>query len=247
MEMNVPMHFTLRQIPGIVLDSALYKKYKRMIDKAAWEASKVCNIEFEEMQSRGNLIFCEATKSYKPGKGAFSTHLGWKLLTLKQGAREMYAPKTCTDERTFWHSLSEMAVGKDGEELSGDPLQASIEYSQKMEEALDDADWESRIPDFRMYMDAMDDDTKMLCNDILDGQFDDAESAGTRGRKAYIAHMSNIPVTRYYSRRYIKLGWSKQRTQRALDNLRQLCRQWMANKLPCSLIRPTETASVELF
>ena len=116
-----------------------------------------------------------------------------------------------------------------------------------MEESVEDASWEERIPDFRRYMDAMDEDTKQLCTDILDGQFDDKDTAGTRGRKAYIAHMSKIPVSRFYSRRYIKLGWSKNRVQSALDNLRQLCRQWMNDKLPCSLIHCDELKTEELF
>ena len=245
--MNVPMRLTLKVTPGIPLTDALYAQYKRLIEKEAWSVSRMCTTSFDELLSRGNLLFCEAANTYRPGKGAFSTHLTWKLKTLREAVSEMYAPKTCTDERTFWASLEQATSGKEGEEICGDPLQASTEYSQKMEETVDDASWEERIPDFRQYMNAMDDDTRTLCNDILDGQFDEREKASSLGRKAYLRKMSCIPTHRYWAKRYIKFGWSMQRTQRAVDNLRQLLRQWMQDKLPCTLIHVEDIKQSELF
>lgn len=244
---NVPMSFTARFNSGIVLDNELYKKYKRMIQKAAWQATKVCTESYDELLSRGNLLFCEATKSYNPGKGAFSTHLTWKLLTLKQTASEMYAPKTCKEERTFWNSLGTGCIGKDGEEISGDPLMASEQYSTKMAEDCEADSWESRLPDFRPYIDAMDEDTRQLCTDILDGVFDDPEKLKVMGNKAYMRSMTNIPTSRFYSKRYVKLGWTKARTQGAVDNLRQMCRQWIAGKLPSKLKKSTVNDVESLF
>ena len=223
-----------------------YKKYENLINKMAWSAALATGLEYDELKSRGNLIFCEAVNTWDPAKGAFSTHLSWKLLTLKHAIAERYAPNSATGVETMWVSLEQAAIGKDGEELSSDPVEASEQYSQKMNETTDSCEWEQRIPDFRQYMDAMDSDTKKLCTDILDGQFDSDAMKEVMSRKNYIKYMSNISVMRYY-KRYIQIGWTKQRTQRALDNLRQMCRCWMHDRLPCRLNKITDISIPELF
>lgn len=248
--MNVPMSFTCRFVlpkGGVILDNALYKKYKNMISKAAWAATKVCTESFDELMSRGNLLFCEAYKSWDKTKGAFSTHLTWKLLTLKQTASEMYAPKTCSEERTFWHSLEAGTVGKEGDEISCDPYNACTEYSEKISQTEESAEWADRIGDFRSYLDAMDEDSRMLCEDILDGKFDEEKYLKGLGRKGYINHMTCIPATRYYTKRYVKFGWNLERVKAALENLRQMVRLWQADKLPCKLTKSVAESVGDLF
>lgn len=247
---QIPMHFTARYVPTEICTNAFYNKYRRMISNAAWKATKVCTESYDELFSRGNALFCKALKTWDKEKGSFSTHLGWALKTLNRTAAEMYAPTDTKGVKNFWNSLEASVTGKDGEEISSDPLEASRKYSQKMAESVDDASWEARIPDFRKYMNVMDSDTRQLCNDILDGYFEMSERTGKiAGEKARLAHVTEIPATRMYSKRYIKFGWTLQRTKNALDNLRQSCRRWLANKAPVECISVTidNVDSADLF
>lgn len=243
--MNVPMQITVRKIDGITCTAELYKKYKRCIQKAAWAATKVCTETYDELLSRGNLIFCEACKTYDRNKGAFITHLTWKLLTLKQTAKEMYTPSV-NGVKQFWVNLDDMATGKEGNEIGSDPIDVCEKYTVKMEESCDDPSWEARLPAFRRYMECMDEDTRMLCKDILDGKFENLMYK-QMGPKMYFNHITNIPFDRFYSKRYIKLGWSKVRTKNALDNLRQVCRRYLANKAPVMTKIVKDYKEAELF
>jgi hypothetical protein len=56
-----------------------YKKYRKLIYKAAWKRTKVTGQDFHDLVGEGNLAYCEALETWDPEKGAFSTHLTWKL------------------------------------------------------------------------------------------------------------------------------------------------------------------------
>ena len=56
-----------------------YNSYKRLIAKRAWAWTQRTGLEFEELVAEGNLIFVQASNSYDPEKGMFSTYLWWQL------------------------------------------------------------------------------------------------------------------------------------------------------------------------
>lgn len=57
-----------------------WEDYKNMIAKRAWQFSQQFGLDFQELQSEGNLIFVMACRGHKAGGAAFGTYL-WKCLT----------------------------------------------------------------------------------------------------------------------------------------------------------------------
>ncbi len=55
-----------------------YKDFKNLILKEVWKKAKN-GIDYDELLSAGNLAFVEASQSWKPEKGMFSTHLWYRL------------------------------------------------------------------------------------------------------------------------------------------------------------------------
>ena len=53
----------------------LYQKHERLILKLANTYTKATKMEFEDLRSEFNIIFCEAVRKYKPQKSCFSTFL----------------------------------------------------------------------------------------------------------------------------------------------------------------------------
>jgi len=56
-----------------------YKEYKKLIYKEAWRKAKLYGLDFQDLIGEGNLAYCEALETWDPEKGAFSTHLTWRL------------------------------------------------------------------------------------------------------------------------------------------------------------------------
>jgi len=56
-----------------------YEKYKALIFKEAWRKALLSNRDFQDLVAEGNLAYVEALKTWDPDKGAFSTHLTWKM------------------------------------------------------------------------------------------------------------------------------------------------------------------------
>ncbi len=57
-----------------------YLQYQNLIRKAAWSmVRKNPTLDLEELVAEGGLAYCEALLTHDPAKGAFSTHLTWKL------------------------------------------------------------------------------------------------------------------------------------------------------------------------
>ena len=55
-----------------------HKDFKSLILKEVWKKAKN-GIDYDELLSAGNLAFVEASQSWKPEKGMFSTHLWYRL------------------------------------------------------------------------------------------------------------------------------------------------------------------------
>lgn len=61
----------------------LYKNHKKTIKSIAIYMHKIYGIEIDELESEGNLIFCEAVQSFDETKGTkFNTYL-WNCLNYK--------------------------------------------------------------------------------------------------------------------------------------------------------------------
>ncbi len=67
-----------------------FEKYQKLIQKQAWKYSKKWNVEYDEMEAEGYMIYCQALKSWNPDKGSFTTHLYFALMNLNTFGREMY-------------------------------------------------------------------------------------------------------------------------------------------------------------
>lgn len=64
-----------------------YKDFKSLILKEVWKKTRN-GADYDELLSAGNLAFVEATKTWKPEKGKFSTHLHWRLRYRLKPSRE---------------------------------------------------------------------------------------------------------------------------------------------------------------
>lgn len=60
-----------------------FEKYINLIRKSAHHYSSIFNIEYEELEAQGFLIYCECLNSYDITKASFSTHLMSELRRLK--------------------------------------------------------------------------------------------------------------------------------------------------------------------
>jgi hypothetical protein len=57
-----------------------YEKYVDMIRAEVWKTAKTNpHVDYDELLSAGNLAFAEVIKTWKPERGAFSTHLWYRL------------------------------------------------------------------------------------------------------------------------------------------------------------------------
>lgn len=59
-----------------------FNQYRKMIENAAWKASRIFRMDVEDLRAQAYLIFCEAIERYDPGKASFSTHLFNRLRTI---------------------------------------------------------------------------------------------------------------------------------------------------------------------
>lgn len=64
-------------------------KYQPMIRKAAWKASKLWGIEYQDMEAQGYLIYTETLERYNSDKSKFSTFLYSRLRTLNDYGKRL--------------------------------------------------------------------------------------------------------------------------------------------------------------
>lgn len=72
-----------------------FEKYQKLIQKRCWRYYKQYKgeIDFEEIEAQGYLIYCEALKNYDITKSNFSTHLWWELGNLDSFCKTLYRRK----------------------------------------------------------------------------------------------------------------------------------------------------------
>ena len=59
-----------------------FNQYRKMVENAAWKASRIFRLDVEDLRAQSYLIFCEAIERYDPTKASFSTHLYNRLRTI---------------------------------------------------------------------------------------------------------------------------------------------------------------------
>ena len=232
------------------LTNELYNKHKGTIYKAVLKYWKACpNLEFQELISQANLIFCNAAISFDDTKGAkFNTWLTAQLMRLSANIRKEKGINDMNNVRTMKLSLDKEYSEHDNlSEIM--TLSSSTEYSSKVSEDSESGfNWEERIPDFEHYFDKMSDDAKQMFNDILDGYlYPDADAASRLGRKAFIETASNINANKMFVRRYGKLGWTIKKVADARNELVIMLRQWKGDKIPSKLKRTCDFIEQPLF
>lgn len=52
-----------------------FEKYLDMVRSVSWKISKKYNLDYDEIESQGFLIYCLAVENYDISKASFSTHL----------------------------------------------------------------------------------------------------------------------------------------------------------------------------
>lgn len=67
-----------------------FETYVNAIRKCAHHYADIYNIDYDELEAQGYLIYCEALKSYDPSKSKFITHLMSELRGLGNYARSLY-------------------------------------------------------------------------------------------------------------------------------------------------------------
>ena len=75
-----------------------FEKYKKLIQKEAWINAKKWNVDYEEMEAEGFMIYCEALKTWNPKKGNFATHLYFSLMNLNTFGKEQYKQEHIKNE-----------------------------------------------------------------------------------------------------------------------------------------------------
>ena len=59
-----------------------FENYVNLIRKSAHFYANKHNIDYEEVEAQGFLIYCQCIKDYDISKSTFSTHLSWELKRL---------------------------------------------------------------------------------------------------------------------------------------------------------------------
>lgn len=59
-----------------------FERYVNLIRKSAHFYAKKWNVDYEEIESQGFLIYCQCLKDYDISQSKFSTHLTWELKRL---------------------------------------------------------------------------------------------------------------------------------------------------------------------
>lgn len=233
------------------MTNELYNSCKGTIYKACRKYFKACpNLEFDELLSQANLIFCNAAKSFDESKGAkFNS---WLTTQLQRLGDSIYKERGFNDMkgvRSMNLSLDYQEEGERDDEANSNAFTSCTEYTLKMNEDGDGETWEDRVPEFQRYFDKMSDDAKQIFNDILDGYlYPDAQQASAMGRKAFLAAATDINALKMFKRRYARLGWSVNRVAGARQELMDMIKLWKGDKLPCKLTRNIEKfVAKELF
>lgn len=90
-----------------------FEKYVNLIRKSAHYYSNMFNIEYEEVEAQGFLIYCQCVDNYDITKSTFSNHLTIELKRLKD-----YCESLCKHE---WHSAYSM---------NDDECKSDFEYNE---------------------------------------------------------------------------------------------------------------------
>ena len=86
---------------------AQFDKYVNLIRKRAREYSKKYNIDYDEMESQGFLIYCECLEKYDVSKATFSTYLYTQLNRLGDFAKTYNRQKGCLIQDSFSNEENE--------------------------------------------------------------------------------------------------------------------------------------------
>lgn len=72
-----------------------FKKYQKLIQKRAWQYYRYYKgeVEYNEIEAQGYLIYCESVEKYDITKSNFSTYLWWELGNLDSYCKTLYRRK----------------------------------------------------------------------------------------------------------------------------------------------------------
>ena len=86
---------------------AQFDKYVNLIRKRAHEYSKKYNIDYDEMESQGFLIYCECLEKYDVSKSNFTTYLYIQLNRLGDFAKTYNRQQGCLIQDQFSNEENE--------------------------------------------------------------------------------------------------------------------------------------------
>lgn len=86
-----------------------FSRYQKMIQKLAHVASARYDVEYEDMEAQGYLIYCECVRNFDITKSSFSTYLyinlsgrlgDYGISTMRQKGINLHDMLTCNDEES---------------------------------------------------------------------------------------------------------------------------------------------------
>ena len=125
------------------MENALFEKYANLVRKRAHEYSEKFNIDYDELESQGFLIYCECLENYDVSKANFCTYLYIQLTRLGDYVKT-YLRQQGVLIQDYYSNELDFNYENDYEEMllaPNNPIQLN-EFLQEAKESLSEAAYE---------------------------------------------------------------------------------------------------------
>lgn len=224
----------------------LYFKYAGVITAVVNHYSRDFPDLEDELYLQAGLIFCQACEAFKPehpSGASFDTFLRHKLHSLTWLIDKALHGPSLLESRGKAPVRVATVCDQDEDAAVGDPSCGTfaliqgimpdtlVDYSRQLEASGEYP--QELLP----YLEALQGDALQVFKDFTEGYFkikpDPSRSREFNRAKEYLTPM------KIYCRRYLKLGWSLERTRKAFNGIQGMLKLYMQGRLPCNLIPST--------
>lgn len=225
----------------------LYLKYAGVITAVVNHYSRDFPDLEDELYLQAGLIFCQACEAFKPehpSGASFDTFLRHKLHSLTWLIDKALHGPSLLESRGKAPVRMMADCDQDEDATVGDPSCAAYQGHTKGVRPYMLADYSKQLEtsgeypqELLPYLEALQGDALQVFKDFTEGYFkikpDPSRSREFNRAKEYLTPM------KIYRRRYLKLGWSLERTRRAFNGIQGMLKLYMQGRLPCNLIPST--------
>ena len=211
----------------------LFRQCERIIDYCVNRvASRYRCLDVDELKSMARYVFCDAAVKYDPSKKAsFKTYLFDRLKCLHDEADRVMMPDG-HNGRTKPMNIDDFSDScRDVLDVKVDMkaiVPASIEYSAK----LADDGYSDMIGFCERVLSP---EAMNVVGNIERGAVDPSKGRMNTGRARY-SKMCVIDAKRMWLRRYRNMGWTVEKCEKTLDEIRKAVRQFNRGGLPCRIV-----------